>query len=79
MRNPTPLLIAAGVIGAVIGLAIGYADFMSNAPARFQTSFMLWLTTPDVGYGYTPLWAILGAAVGAGLAYILTYIFTRSS
>jgi hypothetical protein len=75
MRNPTPLLIAAGVIGAAIGLAIGYADFMSNAPDQFKTSFMMWLTNPNVGFGHTPLWAVLGAAVGTGLAYI----FTRSS
>ena len=65
MTDETKKLIAAAVVGAVLGIVIGYAVFALNGPRI--TSITIWLSQP-VRFGVY-LWAGAGAIVLAGIRY----------
>jgi hypothetical protein len=63
------ILAAYGVLGAVAGVAIGYAVYALGPGIKF--SFVDWLTHEAVGRPTDALlWAALGALAGAAVAYL---------
>jgi hypothetical protein len=63
-------LVAAALVGAVLGILFGFASYRMNVSGRAQLSD--WLS--DSFYGGGPLnislFAIMGAAVVLGIAYL---------
>jgi len=57
------------VIGAVVGLAVGYAIFASTYPLPY--GFIEWLSDTHANrLADALLWTTLGAIVGGAVAYI---------
>ena len=67
-RNQQIALVLTMVVGAILGLIVGYIVYAVRSGVDGATSFGRWLDYPLRRNGFW--WAITGALVGAATAYV---------
>jgi hypothetical protein len=61
-------LVIAALLGAGLGVALGYVAYASGAGAEGASRFGYWLRHP--GYFGGHWWALFGAVTGAGIVVV---------
>lgn len=65
-------LLVSAVIGAAVGVGVGYAVYALGQHSFYPSAFIDWLTDKRVGRPTDALlWAAIGAAIAAGMRFIL--------